>query len=127
MLHCRNLYGAQCAAQKQPELLSGERSTDAHQRDSKGPGTAVGGVLSEVARGRLSRHDLSTMARHRTQEATPDLFSAASSGETSPATKLLPLATERHVLPQNLPTAVKHLNDQELDLLISACLNEAKR
>ena len=30
-------------------------------------------------------------------------------------------------LAQDLPSAVKHLNDQELDLLIAACLKEAKR
>jgi hypothetical protein len=33
----------------------------------------------------------------------------------------------RHALPKDLPNAVKHLNDQELDLLIAACLQEVKR
>ena len=88
----------------------------------------MGGLLSDVARKRLRRDDLSTMARHRTQQTTPDLFSATSSGAASPpTTKVVPSARERHVLPQDLPTAVKHLNDQELDLLITACLEEAKR
>jgi hypothetical protein len=30
-------------------------------------------------------------------------------------------------LPKDLPNAVKHLDDRELDLLITACLEEAKR
>jgi hypothetical protein len=30
-------------------------------------------------------------------------------------------------LPKNLPNAVKHLNDREPDLLITACLEEARR
>ena len=63
------------------------------------------------------------MGRDRPQQATPDLFSTGSSGEPSP-----PSAQEqRHVLPKDLPNAVKHLNDQELDLLIRASLEEAKR
>jgi predicted DNA-binding protein (UPF0251 family) len=69
------------------------------------------------------------MARDRTQQATPDLFSTTSSRESfSPATKQVSSAQEqRHVLPKDLPSAVKHLNDRELDLLITACLEEAKR
>jgi len=62
------------------------------------------------------------MPRGRTQDA-PDLFSTPSVGETSAT----PLAQEqRHVLPQDLPSAVKHLTDNELDLLIAACLQEAR-
>jgi hypothetical protein len=33
----------------------------------------------------------------------------------------------RHMLPTDLPNAVKHLNDGELDLLITAAIEEAKR
>jgi hypothetical protein len=68
------------------------------------------------------------MGRDRTQQA-PDLFSTESSKETSPpATKQASSAQEgRHALPKDLPNAVKHLNDQELDLLIAACLEEARR
>jgi hypothetical protein len=33
----------------------------------------------------------------------------------------------RHVLPNDLPSAIKHLKDQELDLLLSAVLAEKKR
>src|SRR6478672_2740223 len=67
------------------------------------------------------------MPRGRTQDA-PDLFSTPSVGETSaPPTKQVSVAQEqRHVLPQDLPSAVKHLTDNELDLLIAACLQEAR-
>jgi hypothetical protein len=68
------------------------------------------------------------MGRDRTEQATPDLFSTTSSREPLPATKQGSSAQEqRHVLPKDLPNAVKHLNDRELDLLIAACLEEAKR
>jgi hypothetical protein len=69
------------------------------------------------------------MGRDRTQQATPDLFSMTSSREPfSPATKQVSSAPEqRHVLPKDLANAVNQLNDRELDLLITACLDEAKR
>ena len=69
------------------------------------------------------------MGRDRTQQAIPDLFSTESSEETfSPATKQVsPGREQRHILPKDLPNAIKHLNDQELDFLITACLEEAKR
>jgi hypothetical protein len=69
------------------------------------------------------------MGRDRTQQATPDLFStAASFGKPSPPAKQVSSAQERrHVLPKDLPNAVKHLDDRELDLLITASLEEAKR
>ena len=75
-----------------------------------------------------SRHD-PAMGRDRTQQATPDLFSTASFRDSSlPAKKQDSSAQkQRHVLPKDLSNAVKHLNDQELDLLAAACLEEAKR
>ena len=36
-------------------------------------------------------------------------------------------ASQRHLLPKDLPNAVKHLTDRELDLLITASVDEAKR
>ena len=36
-------------------------------------------------------------------------------------------ASKRHVLPNDLPNAVKYLTDRELDLLITASVEEAKR
>src|SRR5437899_558775 len=68
------------------------------------------------------------MGRDRTEQATPDLFLTASPGEPSPPAKQVSSAQERrHVLPKDLPNAVKHLDDRELDLLITASLEEAKR
>jgi hypothetical protein len=69
------------------------------------------------------------MGHDRSPQATPDLFATTSPGEASPlATKPVASAQEqRHVLPKNLPDAVKHLSDRELDLLIMASLEEAKR
>jgi hypothetical protein len=59
-------------------------------------------------------------------QVTPDLFSTASplGGPSPPAQSA---QERRHVLPKDLPNAVKHLTDQELDLLITACVDEAKR
>ena len=71
------------------------------------------------------RHDPPTMGRDRTQHVTPDLFSTASSEDASvPAARA---QQRRHVLPRDLPNSVKHLDDRELSLLITACLEEAKR
>jgi hypothetical protein len=70
-----------------------------------------------------------SMGRDRNQQATPDLFSTASSGEASPPPQAKQSSAQkrRHVLPNDLPNAVKHLDDRELDLLITASLQEAKR
>jgi hypothetical protein len=68
------------------------------------------------------------MGRDRTEQATLDLFLTASSGKPSPPAKQVSSAQKRrHVLPKDLPNAVKHLDDRELDLLITASLEEAKR
>jgi hypothetical protein len=69
------------------------------------------------------------MGRDRTRQATPDLFSTAPSfGEASPrATKQVSSAPEqRHVLPTDLPSAVRHLDDEELDRLLAAALAEGQ-
>jgi hypothetical protein len=78
------------------------------------------------------------MSKGRTQPRTPDLFSTASTPERSPSSnppQSSPPTTNtagkapspRHVLPGDLPIAVKHLNDQELDQLLAVALAEAKR
>jgi hypothetical protein len=70
------------------------------------------------------------MRRDRTQQATLDLFStAAPVGDRSPSPtkQVTSEQDQRHILPRDLPTAVKHLTDRELDLLIVASLGEAKR
>ena len=73
------------------------------------------------------------MGRDRGQQTSPDLFSTTIVRDTSPPSS--PPATEataepapqRHVLSKNLRKAVKHLNDEELDLLHTATLEEMKR
>jgi predicted DNA-binding protein (UPF0251 family) len=79
-------------------------------------------------------HDLATMGRDRTHQATPDLFSTDMVRDASPpptrrvsATEAMDTASKRHVLPNDLPNAVKYLTDRELDLLITASVEEAKR
>jgi predicted DNA-binding protein (UPF0251 family) len=80
-------------------------------------------------------HDLATMGRDRTHQATPDLFSTDMVRDASPPPTRRVSATEaatdtalkRHVLPSDLPNAVKYLTDMELDLLITASVEEAKR
>jgi hypothetical protein len=68
------------------------------------------------------------MGRDRTQQVTPDLFSTVSPEDKSvPAAKVSSAQQPRHILPRNLPRAVKHLNDRELSLLITVCLEVAKR
>jgi hypothetical protein len=75
---------------------------------------------------------ITTMRRDRTQPPTPDLFATEMvGGASSPqvaATKVVgDRVSQRHILPNDLPNAVKHLTDAELDLLITAALEEAKR
>jgi hypothetical protein len=69
------------------------------------------------------------MGQDPTHKVTPDLFSTASVGDTSPsaANRVSSADERRHVLPKDLPNAVKHLNDEELDRLLVVTLVEAKR
>ena len=67
------------------------------------------------------------MGRDRTQQATFDLFSTASFRETSSPAKQAPAPPQPHVLPRDLPSTVKHLDDEELDRLLAVALAEAKR
>jgi hypothetical protein len=72
---------------------------------------------------------ITTMGRDRNQQATADLFSTDTVRDASPppTKQVLPAQKQRHVLPKDLPNAVKHLTDRELDLLIAASVEEAKR
>jgi len=73
------------------------------------------------------------MGRERSEQTSPDLFSTDAVQDAStpppPATKDATAQPEpqRHVLPKNLRNPVKHLNDEELDLLHAATLEEKKR
>jgi hypothetical protein len=72
------------------------------------------------------------MGSTRIRSSTLDPFATASARQelssplhpTSPA-GAVPIP--RHVLPNDLPSAIKQLKDQELDLLLSAALAEKKR
>ena len=74
------------------------------------------------------------MGRERSKQTSPDLFSTDAGPDTSPLPTRLSTtearaepAPQRHVLPKNLRNAVKHLNNEELDLLHAATLEEIKR
>jgi hypothetical protein len=69
------------------------------------------------------------MGRDRTHQVNHDLFATGDIKDPSPsAPKHISSSHEgRHVLPTDLPNAVKHLNDEELDRLLVATLAEAKR
>ena len=75
------------------------------------------------------------MGRDRTHQATPGPFLTDMVRDASPPPTRRVSATEaatdtaskRHVLPRDLPNAVKYLTDMELDLLITASVEEAKR
>jgi hypothetical protein len=78
------------------------------------------------------------MASARTPSKTPDLFSSASALKpsappgNSPSSSLViaksvnNLSSPRHVLPRDLSPSVKHLEDRELDRLLSAVLAEQR-
>jgi len=71
------------------------------------------------------------MGKTRAQASTFDLFSSASGREPSsplPPCSPAPAAPlRRHVLPNDLTSAIKHLQDKDLDQLFSAVLAEQKR
>ncbi len=88
--------------------------------------------MKGVATPQPDRHN-HIMGRDRGKQTSPDLFST---GTVRDASTPPPPATaddtaqpepQRHVLPKNLRNAVKHLNDEELDLLHAATLEERKR
>ena len=63
------------------------------------------------------------------EQLTPDLFSTDAVEEASlpKANQTSNTAPRRHILPKDLPNAVKHLSDGELDLMHAATLEEMKR
>src|ERR1700730_18822505 len=67
------------------------------------------------------------MGRDPAERTAPDL-SPTATASASPAPKATTeTAPPRHVLPKNLPNAIKHLSDGELDFLHAAILEEMKR
>ena len=73
------------------------------------------------------------MGRDPTEQPTPDLFPTATVRDASASTKspaakaTTKTAPPRHILPKDLPNAVKHLSDRELDLIHAATVEEMKR
>jgi len=65
------------------------------------------------------------------RSSSPDLFSSAPAREahSQPSEPIgAPTAVPpRHVLPADLANAIRHLNDQELDQLLSTIIGEQKR
>jgi hypothetical protein len=73
-----------------------------------------------------SRH-YDAVGREPAERTAPDLFpTATASAWPAPKAKTA-AAPQRHVLPKNLPNALKHLSDGELDFLHAATLEELKR
>ena len=93
--------------------------------------SCCGGISppGNVAATYSERHN-HVMGRERGQ-SSPDLFSTEvvrDSPPRLPAEKVAPARPrQRHVLPKNLPNAVKHLSDEELALLHAATFDEMKR
>jgi hypothetical protein len=73
------------------------------------------------------------MGRDPTEQTTPDLFPIATARDASAPTQLpaakatTKTARRPHILPKDLPNAVKHLSDREMDLMHAATLGEMKR
>ena len=90
----------------------------------------AGAFLPEVASSQRWRHD---PPMGRDEQPTPDLFSTETVRDDGASSPIGPIpatqatadaSSQRHVLPKNLRTAVKHLSDGELDLLHAATLEE---
>jgi hypothetical protein len=69
------------------------------------------------------------MGRHPPEEQTPDLFSAEgiSGSSANQAADIRARRPRRPALPKDLPTAIKYLNNGELDRLLRAATEEARR
>jgi hypothetical protein len=68
-----------------------------------------------------------------TRPSTPDLFSHSSTSQPSSAAENSPAGSSRitpssrHILPADLPNAIKKLDDQEFDRLLAAVIAEQNR
>ena len=70
------------------------------------------------------------MGRDPTKNQTPDLFSTGrldSSPSNNPPVALSGRPSRRTALPKDLPRAIRHLADIELDWLVRVAIQEAKR
>ena len=76
-----------------------------------------------VAPNRSSSPDLLSPSSGRDRNSSLD--SPSADARTNAARE--PMSSRRHVLPSNLDTAIKQLDDQKLDRLFSAVVTEQKR
>jgi hypothetical protein len=67
------------------------------------------------------------MGRDPAEQTTPDLFPTSIASALPAPKATTETAPPKHVLPKNLPNAIKHLSDGELDFLYAATLEELKR
>jgi hypothetical protein len=74
------------------------------------------------------------MGSNRAESKKPDLLSMTSDGKplsalssTTSHTPPFAVSSPRYVLPKDLPSAIKQIDDQELDRLLAAVLAEQKR
>ena len=88
--------------------------------------TAVSDACAYLAHSPWSRHH-PDMGQDPTHHCKSDLFPTAQEASPSAADRVSPAQKRRHVLPKDLPNAVKHLNDEEFDRLLVVTLAEAKR
>jgi hypothetical protein len=89
-------------------------------------------LLADIEPTSVQANKGTAMAHQRTQPERADLFSTElARNDVSPqvsASKYTAYGvSQRHVLPQDLPNAVKYLTDTELDLLIATAVDEVKR
>lgn len=76
------------------------------------------------------RQHYDPMSRENTDQSAPDLFSPQGPGESPPEQRSdasFARQASRPVLPQDLSRAVQYLNDRDLDRLVVAVIDEAKR
>jgi hypothetical protein len=65
----------------------------------------------------------------RARSLTPDLFSTPTrEAHSQPSEPIGPQSTvSRHILPADLPNAIRHLKEEELDRLLSVVIAEQRR
>jgi hypothetical protein len=72
---------------------------------------------------------MNLMGRDRFEEQTPDLFptEGLSGPSSNKVEDVKTRRTRRPALPKDLPTAIKYLGDGDLDRLLRAAMEEARR
>jgi hypothetical protein len=69
------------------------------------------------------------MGRNRIEDQSPDLFATEGVGDpsTNQAADVEARRPRRPALPKDLPAAIKYLNNGDLDRLLRAAMEEARR